>query len=288
MTTTKRNAKATKNTTFTCKMSKDGRVSIKLNSMDNTPQVYWTSTKNSFVCAEVKDGAWLFHDGTPVDLYSVNGIGEIRWPVKPSNLEGNIYSGGDDEEMEVVKHFGLTVNLKTEWAKAMLEESVVKTLIKKGVKIKKVTTVQQLKEKLVKDGTVTLEQVKPVVTEVGPNGPVDHVVEKEHQPKEKKDTSSIKADFLKMAKEMGLEVTIQTSWTKVTNPGTPKLRVSIANKGNEAHCTFVMKNGFCEVLTDEEAKAKKMGGVRTIIHLDKEPEEACRAALVSALKFLKS
>lgn len=47
---------------------------IQLTSMRTTPAVYWTKSANSYVA----------HNGR---VYSVNGIGEIRWLVEPFNTE---------------------------------------------------------------------------------------------------------------------------------------------------------------------------------------------------------
>jgi len=49
---------------------------IYLTTMQNTPVVYWTASHNSYVA----------HNGA---VYSVNGIGEIRWKVERWNPEYN-------------------------------------------------------------------------------------------------------------------------------------------------------------------------------------------------------
>jgi hypothetical protein len=49
-------------------------MAIQLPGMYSTPQVFWSDRSNSYVC----DGA---------KIYSINGIGEIRWTVEEWNRD---------------------------------------------------------------------------------------------------------------------------------------------------------------------------------------------------------
>jgi hypothetical protein len=85
-------------------------VDIKLHHDRNNSQVYWSRRYNSFVICEDERGTWLFNGTTPVALYSINGIGEIRWGITP--LEAKRTSSGGyydaDEGADAAEYFGLT------------------------------------------------------------------------------------------------------------------------------------------------------------------------------------
>ena len=56
-------------------------VNVKLTEMRTTKDVVWVRG-NSFVVVENKErGPFVLPNGDRVDLVSVNGIGEVRWPV---------------------------------------------------------------------------------------------------------------------------------------------------------------------------------------------------------------
>lgn len=55
-------------------------VDIRLTSVANTSQVFWSHKHNSYVIVEDEKGEWSYY-GKRVALLSINGIGEIRWRV---------------------------------------------------------------------------------------------------------------------------------------------------------------------------------------------------------------
>lgn len=68
------------------KFGKHG-VDIALKNSRSTEQVFWSDNGNSFVIVDDADGDWQkMVDGEPVPcfLFSINGIGEIRWEVSPA------------------------------------------------------------------------------------------------------------------------------------------------------------------------------------------------------------
>lgn len=77
------------------------RVDITLNSQDNTRQVYWSRQFNSYVVNDNPMGLWSAPDGTPCDLLSINGHGEIRWAVTSPN-------GGTAGDVDAAQYFGLS------------------------------------------------------------------------------------------------------------------------------------------------------------------------------------
>lgn len=75
-----------------------------------TPGVFWSSTHNSYVLARplrgaVKDG-WLTPDGQRVQLVSINGIGEVRWYIRPRPWAQQ----ADDQE--AIDHFRLEASVQ--------------------------------------------------------------------------------------------------------------------------------------------------------------------------------
>ncbi len=77
------------------------RMDIQLLEVRRTNQVYWSEQYNSYVVNDNPTGYWTALDGTPCDLVSINGHGEIRWIV--SSDRGN--TSGD---LDAAKYFGLT------------------------------------------------------------------------------------------------------------------------------------------------------------------------------------
>jgi hypothetical protein len=55
-------------------------VNRQLQSMRSSPAVFWSSRGNSYVACERSDR-------TGIVIYSVNGIGEIRWTVEDWNRD---------------------------------------------------------------------------------------------------------------------------------------------------------------------------------------------------------
>ena len=107
------------------------QVDVELHSMTTTEDVFWSHRSNSYVLAEapvlerkehVEQVLWT-EEGKAVQLLSVNGIGEVRWPVWPYHLEagqraekaGWIKPDHDIYEyLQAARHFGLsTCELKT-------------------------------------------------------------------------------------------------------------------------------------------------------------------------------
>lgn len=86
-------------------MRPDKTVDIELNDHSNSPRIYWSRTGNSYVmvAAASRDSyrVWQTAEGVPVHLYSINGIGEIRWSVD-TKFEGTT---GDHD---AASYFGLT------------------------------------------------------------------------------------------------------------------------------------------------------------------------------------
>ena len=74
---------------------------IRLNDTRNTEAVYWSREGNSYVVNDNPTGYWNTFGGTPCDLISINGAGELRWVV--SSRSGN--TAGDTDAAE---YFGLT------------------------------------------------------------------------------------------------------------------------------------------------------------------------------------
>lgn len=89
-------------------------VDVLLSSMRSTEDIFWSRRSNSYVLVEGGD----FHltDGRTAQLLSVNGIGEVRWPVWVSQIkqavemeaEGKLKPDYDSfEQLEAARHFGL-------------------------------------------------------------------------------------------------------------------------------------------------------------------------------------
>lgn len=87
--------------TFTAIKPDLKHMDIRLWDDRNTEQVYWSKQYNSYVVHSNPTGWWWTADGTPCDLVSVNGHGEIRWVV--SSDKGN--TSGD---LDAAAYFGLT------------------------------------------------------------------------------------------------------------------------------------------------------------------------------------
>lgn len=78
-----------------------GRVKIMLAWVKNTDRVFWSEPGcNSFVCVRDFEGNYVTRQGDSCFLVSVNGIGELRWDVRPSHPTA--------EEMAAVRYFMLT------------------------------------------------------------------------------------------------------------------------------------------------------------------------------------
>ena len=85
---------------------------VALTSFRNTERVYWSPKNpegggfNSYVLQRSPRGGWM-HRGEQVKLFSVNGMGEVRWEVHPRNYtyggSGNSFGGEG-----AVEYFGLT------------------------------------------------------------------------------------------------------------------------------------------------------------------------------------
>jgi hypothetical protein len=57
-------------------------VDVQLTSKRDPSGVFWSDRHNSYVVVhDPKHGLWISPWGDRVGLYSINGIGEIRWPV---------------------------------------------------------------------------------------------------------------------------------------------------------------------------------------------------------------
>jgi hypothetical protein len=57
-------------------------VTTQLTTTRNTPGVFWSRRHNSFVIVRDEQGPWRL--GTErVALLSINGIGQVRWAVRP-------------------------------------------------------------------------------------------------------------------------------------------------------------------------------------------------------------
>jgi hypothetical protein len=74
-------------------------VDVRLISKHDPPGVFWSSKHNSFVVVRDPGGGWVSPWGGRVSLYSINGIGEIRWPVWES--------ARDEESRAAVEFFDL-------------------------------------------------------------------------------------------------------------------------------------------------------------------------------------
>jgi len=67
---------------------KDGRAQIALHTMQNTPQVWWSPrpSASSYIAAQTAH-RWGQHpaDAPQYIIFSINGMGEIRWSVELTN-----------------------------------------------------------------------------------------------------------------------------------------------------------------------------------------------------------
>jgi hypothetical protein len=55
--------------------------SARLQNSITTDSIFWSETGNSFVLVADLAGPWVAPCGEVVGLFSINGIGEIRWEV---------------------------------------------------------------------------------------------------------------------------------------------------------------------------------------------------------------
>jgi hypothetical protein len=77
-------------------------VALTLQHTRDTEQVYWSKPHcNSYVVNDNPTGYWNAPDGTPCDLLSINGHGEIRWAVTGER-------GGTAGDTDAAAYFGLT------------------------------------------------------------------------------------------------------------------------------------------------------------------------------------
>lgn len=81
-------------------------VQIGLQHANNTAQVFWSQQYNSFVITPDPKGQWLTPDDEQVSLLSINGIGEIRWPVMHYG-SGMKYFREGSEELAAIDYFHL-------------------------------------------------------------------------------------------------------------------------------------------------------------------------------------
>lgn len=91
-------------------------VDVLLTSMRTNEDVFWSKRGNSYVLVVGPMESLHMPDGTPVQLLSVNGIGEVRWPVWLSRIEdalkyekeGRLDPTWDSaEQLEAARHFGI-------------------------------------------------------------------------------------------------------------------------------------------------------------------------------------
>lgn len=106
---------------------RQGGVDIALRTMRTSEDVFWTERANSYVLVESRDEGrhsmpkWT-HNGMRVDCLSINGIGEVRWALTPTDVYKyeSLQAGtpelrefpADREMPEVVEHFKLKVSRK--------------------------------------------------------------------------------------------------------------------------------------------------------------------------------
>lgn len=76
-------------------------VDLVLYGSKSNEQVYWSPQYNSYVVNDNPMGLWSASDGTPCDLLSINGHGEIRWAVTSPN-------GGTAGDIDAARYFGLS------------------------------------------------------------------------------------------------------------------------------------------------------------------------------------
>jgi hypothetical protein len=120
-----------KATVFGYKMLGNYRaVDVALKVMRTSNDVFWTERCNSYVLVReltkseapegyVMDRAQWLHNGVPVHCLSINGMGEIRWSIKPgdvydyTDLRAGVLTPSehptDREMMPVIEHFNLKV-----------------------------------------------------------------------------------------------------------------------------------------------------------------------------------
>jgi hypothetical protein len=75
-------------------------VKLALTDTRDTEQVFWSPQHNSYVVSHDPQGWWT-KDGVPCSLFSVNGIGEIRWNVLSRE-------GATNGDTDAIDYFGLT------------------------------------------------------------------------------------------------------------------------------------------------------------------------------------
>lgn len=90
-------------------------VNCKLTSASPSPDVAWVRG-NSFVLVASPKGPFL-HKGQRVDLVSINGMGEVRWPVWKMHIEQALELNEQETmdpnwdssmHLSAFRHFGLT------------------------------------------------------------------------------------------------------------------------------------------------------------------------------------
>jgi hypothetical protein len=101
-------------------VKRDGRnyVDVSLNNMRNADNIYWDTSFcetggpgdkgfkrcNSYALVDNDEGPWM-REGRRYDCLSINGMGEIRWEVRPYYYEGGLTD--HEHEEAVVTYFGL-------------------------------------------------------------------------------------------------------------------------------------------------------------------------------------
>lgn len=94
---------------------------VRLHSMTSTNFVWWSHRCNSYVLCEGSERSHFTLDGRKVNLYSVNGIGEVRWDVMAHSIESGLRleaqgkldpSYDSAEQLEAARYFGLSYDGK--------------------------------------------------------------------------------------------------------------------------------------------------------------------------------
>jgi hypothetical protein len=93
-------------------------VDVKLTEIRTTVDIFWSTPGcNSYVLADSppRFGPYLRLHGRPVALFSINGIGELRWSVEAWYIHSVMrHDRADDEQLQAFNHFGLTVDPQEE------------------------------------------------------------------------------------------------------------------------------------------------------------------------------
>lgn len=86
-------------------------VDIALHNFYSNDTVFWSTKKNSFVIVESITGEFNV-EGKRCSIYSINGRGEIRWPVQIFSYrimsESWFKADNGDGDTEAIAYFGAT------------------------------------------------------------------------------------------------------------------------------------------------------------------------------------